>query len=155
MLKLLVKWRWYMVLALAQAVLLALGLLLDWRFLGAFATLLVAWLVALPRSPRWLGVVGGAVVLRHELGWESGSVGVVEFDKAVLYRRPIPPGQMRMHVRNRVLHIDSSRVHPACISRFCEQLQALGKEVDSQRLRESAFTRKPAPRPRFRMPGSR
>jgi hypothetical protein len=149
------RWRWYLLLVLALAVLLSLAVVVDWRFGIAVVTLLGAWLVALPQSPRWLGIVEDSVVLRHDLGWESARVKLSEFDKIVLYRRPIPPGQMRLDVRNRVLHIDSSRVHPACISRFCEQAQAKGREVDSKRIRESALSKAPASRSRLGWPRGR
>lgn len=150
-----VRWRWYVLLVFTLLVLLLLTVALDWRFAIGFVALLGAWLVALPRSPRWLGLVDGAVFLRHDLGWETARIERSAFDQVVLYRRPIPPGQMRLDVRNRVLHIDASRVHPGCISRFCDQARALGIPVDSKRIRESALTRVPVPRRRLGWPGRR
>lgn len=155
LLKRLIQLRWYLLLVILAVILAGLSFTHDWRYSLALAALAGSWLIGLRKVPAWLEIVNGQVTLRHDLGWVMQSVSLSGVSKVILYKRPIPPGEMRMDVRNGVLHIDRSRVHTLCISRFTEQCKEAGLEVDSSRIRKDAFKKKGPGKIKFKYPGSR
>ena len=136
----LLRLREHVLMAVLTAVMLALSFTIDWNYLYAVALLVVAWLYGVTKSVAWMRVENDKVVMRHELGWVVAQESLEGVVKIVLYRRPIPPDNRRLETRNKVIHIDNSRVHTLCVSTFVEEVKARGIEVDSARIREGLFT---------------
>jgi len=155
LLKKLFQVRWHLLMLALGLIVLALSFTEDWRFLFAQPLLVAAWLLALRKTPATLSVENGEVLMRNDLGWVAARASLDGVIEVILYLRPIPPGAQRMDVRNRRLHIDTSRVQRLCISGFTEQIKALGLPVDSSRLRKGAFDKKAPGKIKFKFPGSR
>ena len=138
-----------------RLILLVLSFTYDWRCLFVLLALAAAWLMRLGKAPATLSLENGEVLVRHDLGWVVGRASLEGVTSVILHLLPIPPGAMRMDVRNGRLHIDASRVHKLCISGFVEQVKESGLQVDSSRIRKGAFDKKIPRKIKFRFPGSR
>jgi hypothetical protein len=136
----LVRLKEHVLMGVLTAVMLALSVTIDWNYLYAVALLVAAWLYGVTKSVAWMRIENDKVVMRHELGWVVAQASLEGVAKIVLYRRPIPPDNLRLELRNKVIHIDNSRVHTLCVSAFVEDAKARGIEVDSTRIREGLFT---------------
>ncbi|MCJ7557626.1 MAG: hypothetical protein MUP90_12040 [Gammaproteobacteria bacterium] len=147
--------RWHLFTLALGLILLVLSFAYDWRCLFGLLTLVAGWLLRLGKALATLSLENGEVLMRHDLGWVVGRASLEGVTSVIFHMLPIPPGAMRMHVRNGRLHIDASRVHKLCISSFVEQVKESGLQVDSSRIRKGAFDKKAPRKIKFKFPGSR
>jgi hypothetical protein len=145
----------HLTMLLLALLVLVVSYVYDPRYNLLLLVLAAAWLVGLLKSKTRISLEKGHAVLRHELGWVVARESLDGVTEVIFHLLPIPPGSLRMGLRNGRLRIDASRVHRIGIADFTDQVKAMGIAVDSSRIRKGAFVKKGPVKIKIKFPGSR